>query len=285
MDLFVNGTSVASGVGTGGEKFKGLGDGDITTSWAHFLANKLNCDHLWNHSLPSKPMSFTIADTMGFCEQYYEKYGTYENLFVAIEWLMPQAHGQWAPVCSDSPQYSNQRILPVVISWPETPTVYETMYMCKPNNANYLTNKSVYDLVHWKYINQASKEIHEHQRDQYYSSSYSVSLRLVEAAQEILQTKQWLNHRNISYVMFWAFGIGRNHGLRKLMTRALLPHLEKTHTFIPVMDFSTMDYGAEHSVNPVRGHPDIHGQKYIADYLYDYVIQHQLLPTTTLIRT
>lgn len=273
----MNGTSVASGVGTGGEKFKGFGDGNVTTSWAHFLANKLNCHQLWNHSLPSKPMSLTIADTIGFCEQYWEKYGTYKNLFAAIEWSLPQAHGKWSPVASENLLYRDQIIQPVVISWPDAPTVYESMYVHRPKNPDYLANKAIYDHVHWKYVREESRIAHEQQRDHYYANTYSLSLRLNEAAQEIQYVKQWLQQRNIRYVMFWAFGLG-NHGegMRRLMTRALFPVLESDPSFIPVKDFSACD-ATSHSLAPVRGHPDIYGQQYISEYLFDYIAQHRLL--------
>lgn len=277
MDLFVNGTSVASGVGCGHEEFRSIGDGDITTSWPHFLANKLHCENLWNHSLPSKPMSFTIADTIGFCEQYLEKHGTYKNLFAAIEWLMPQSHGKWQPVASDYPLYRNQTILPVVISWPDTPTVYETMYMCKPDKVDYLANKPIYDTVHWRYITHSSKTLHESQRDYYYSNVYSLSRRLIEAGEEIQYLKRWLQQRNIRYVMFWAYGLGRNgEGMRKIITRALLPIIEKDPSFVPIKQFACGD-AAEYSKNPVRGHPDIYGQYHITEYLFDYIAQHRLL--------
>ena len=278
MDLFVNGTSIATGIGSGGEKFKGFGDGDITTSWVHFLANKLNCDRLWNHSFPSKPMSFTIADTMGFCEQYYERYGTYDNLFAIIEWSLPKAHGKWPPVVSNSPLYKDRVILPVVISEPGTPDVYKTMYMCKPDKVDYLLpNKPLYDLVHWRYIDEMSKQKHESQRDQYYHRFYNLSKRIVEAQQEIIYTKQWLKQRNIKYMMFWAFGVGSKQGIRKMISSAM-PEVEKDPRFISIKDFSALDYGAKYSLKLYNSHPDIHGQKHISEYLYNYIICHQLLP-------
>jgi len=277
MDLFVNGTSVASGWGTGAEKFKSIGDSDITTSWPHFLANKLNCEQMWNHSFPSKPMSFTIADTIGFCEQYYEKYGTYKNLFAIIEWLMPQSHGKWKPVSSSHSLYRDQTIIPVVISWPDAPNVYETMYMLKSTNANYLNNRSVYEPIHWRYVDHTDMAQHEQQRDHYYKNVYSLSRRLVESAQEIQSVKKWLTERGIRYVMYWAYGLGRNKQfMRRMIDQAVLPVVEQDPTFIPIKQFAGGD-AAEHSLNPLRGHPDIFGQQYISDYLFNYIITHRLL--------
>lgn len=284
MHLFVNGTSVASGVGTGGEKFKGLGDGDITTSWAHFLANMLNCDRLWNHSLPSKPMSFTIADTIGFCEQYWQKYGTYDNLFAVIEWLMPQAHGKWGTVSSTTQPYQHCDIFPVVVSWPDTPTVFETMYLSRPRDVDYLSNRAIYEPVSIQHIDYHCVITHEQQRDRYYNKQYNLSNRLAESAREIQFLKNWLTTRNIRFVMFWAYGVGRIAGMRKLVDRAVLSVIEQDGTFIPIKDFAGGD-AAYYSQNPVRGHPDIHGQKYIADYLYNYIAQHRLLAPSTLIHT
>lgn len=274
MDLFVNGTSVASGWGTGIEK---ISDPLTSKSWPHFLANKLNCDRLWNHSLPSKPMSFTIADTIGFCEQYYEKYGNYDNLFVVIEWLMPHAHGKWSPVYSNSPLYREQTLLPVVISNPDTPTEYETMYVCKPKHTDYLANTPIYDHVSWKQITDSSRQHHEQQRDHYYKNIYNLSLRLFESKQEIVPVQQWLKQRNIKYMMFWAFGCGKTSGIRKMVTKTMTSTLEKDPRFVPILQFTSMSHGSTNSLEPNNGHPDIKGQHAITDYLFNYIITHRLL--------
>jgi hypothetical protein len=284
MDLFVNGTSLASGVGTGGEKFKGFGDGDTTSSWVHFLANKLSCNRLWNHSFPSKPMSLTMADTIGFCEQYYDKHGTYENLFVIVEWLMPQAHGQWAPVQSHLSQYQNYTLLPIVISWPDKPNVYESIYVCKSTGINYLGNKAIYDTISRDHITEESMILHARQRDNYYHREYNMSKRLYQASLEIEATKQWLNNRGIHYVMFWVVGFGQAtiSGNRHLFARSQRKLYQRDPKFIPINEFTGSDSTVK-SQNPVRGHPDYLGHVYITNFLYDYVLNHQLLPTTTLI--
>jgi len=277
MDLFVNGTSVATGWGTGSEK---ISDPLVSKSWPHILANKLHCNTLWNHSLPSKPMSFTIADTMGFCEQYYERYGNYDNLFVVIEWLMPHAHGKWSPVYTNSVAYQDQIVLPVVVSQPETPTVYETMYVCKPRNVDYLANKPIYDHVSWKHIAESSRQTHEQEREHYYTTLYSLSRRLIESRQEVSMMQSWLQQRQISYLMFWAFGCGAGSSIRRLVTKTMSDILEQDSRFIPIGDFTSMSYGAEHSLETCRGHPDIHGQNAITEYLWQYMLKNQLLKSS-----
>lgn len=270
----MNGTSVATGWGTGAEP---ISDPHTSQTWAHHLANKLNCENLWNHSLPSKPMSFTISDTLGFCEQYLQRHRNYDNLFVIIEWLMPHSHGKWTPVYSESVSYRSQILLPVVVSQPETPTVYETMYVCKPKKCDYLAGKPIYDHVSWKNISQASRDMHESQRDRYYQNAYSLSSRLVESQKEISFVQSWMQERGIRYLMFWAFGCGQGSAIRRLVQTAMSDMLEKDRRFIPIHSFTSMSYGAEHSVETRRGHPDIQGQIAITDYLHNYILQNHLL--------
>jgi hypothetical protein len=222
-------------------------------------------------------MSFSISDTIGFCEQYFEKYNNYKDLFVIIEWSMPQAHGKWNPVYAKSSAYNDQMVLPVVVPRANTQGVHDTMYVCKPQQVDYLSNKPIYDHVSWKQIDAHSRQHHEQQRQHYYENIYSLSRRLVEARQEIMMMQSWLQNRRISYLMFWALGFPPGPTIRPLVARTMSNMLEKDASFIPINDFTSMSYGAKHSIKPHMNHPDTHGQHAITEYLWQYILKNQLL--------
>ena len=86
-DLYINGTSVATGWGQGKEQ---INDTTYTGAWPHQFAEKHNVGNMWNHSIPSKPVELSIRDQKGFCEQYIQQGNNVDNLFTIVEFLLPQ---------------------------------------------------------------------------------------------------------------------------------------------------------------------------------------------------
>ena len=58
-DLYINGTSVATGWGQGKEQ---INDTTYTGAWPQHFADKHNVGNMCNHSIPSKPVDLSIRD-------------------------------------------------------------------------------------------------------------------------------------------------------------------------------------------------------------------------------
>lgn len=272
--LFVNGTSVASGWGTGHERVAQPGK----TSWAHHLAAKIGADELWNVSVVSKPIPITIEHTIGFCEQYFNKYNTFEDLFVAIEMTLPQ-NERWKNV-SFKGNNRNEVITPIVVQLDSNSTPnadigekYQTVYVRHDRDINYLSETTLFHYIPRSDVESLEHATHTEKLQEYDASRNIIARRLYEAGQEIAFLQKWLVERNIAFIMFWAAGI--HPSFQKRVDKALLA-ASLPNRLIPMQMFTAFSKGAEWSINPYLNHPDEVGQYKMSEFLYEYIMTHDL---------
>lgn len=275
-DLLVSGTSIASG----------WGDGKMTKpdprnySWINYFANSTNIQNIWNHSFVSKPMQVTMEHTMLFCEQYLERYGNYKNLFVIAEFTLPQ-NVKWPELHLKS-SIDSEIITPVVIQHAtdgvinaDVADTYKTMFIRHKKNLNLLDGSTSFNRIGIDEIDDVDLTAHSLRLQRFKESSESnLVVRLQSARTEIEQFQNWLFERDIPHLFFWAAGIGRT--FHKMVDKALLPYV-KQNRLIPMTQFTCFSKGAEWSIKHDNYHPDQQGHKKIAEFVYDYVVKHNLL--------
>lgn len=274
MDIMVNGTSVASGWGNGTESFSGF---DSTHSWPHWFANQCHATNLWNHSFPSKPTALTIRDQYNFCKQYISQGRNPQDLLCLIEFLLPDnpvfiefktAHEVIFPVLMHND--------PAKLSLADINSEWTEFFVSSPTDPDYFSG-SIYTPVVLKHI----------QKDNYfvaktkYFAKHSLSARLLELQTHIASLQSWLHKHGINYLMFWACGDGDSN--RKFIDRTLIPVMPHPERYIPMREFTSMNWGAAQSIDPKRGHPDLTGNKKIAEYLFEQTTRRNAWPRAQLI--
>ena len=283
-DLYINGTSVASGFGLGKEVHFGKRDMSITTAWPHMFANKHNVGEMWNHSLPSKPIELSIRDTKGFVEQYLASGRHATDLFCAIEFLLPY-HPLFQPLI----QTDSKVIFPVIyqndpLQTPDFTTAgtFGSHFVECDKHPDYLTGGAIYtpagDTIDTKLIT-----MHEHERHSWIAgrSASSIMRRLDYVATAIADLQVWLKNRGVNAIMFWACGgseLVDNTKYSKLVDKALTARLPYKKNYIPMSDFSCLNYGIAQSLTKsMHRHPDQVGHHRIAEYLDNYLISNSIL--------
>lgn len=274
-DLLVSGTSIASGWGHGKKTAN-----PNNYSWIDYFANNTNAQNVWNHSYVSKPMQTTMDHVVLFCEQYFERYGNYDNLFVIAEFLLPQ-NVKW-PSLSLKSSIESEIVTPVVIQVSKDGILngdlsdrgYKTMYIRHEKNLNLLDTSTPFDFISKSEISEADLTAHSMRLQHFAESGNSnVIVRLQHAQAEITQFQDWLFERNIPHLMFWACGVGRP--FHRLVDKALLP-VVKQNRLIPMSQFTCFSKAAEWSIQHHDYHPDQQGHKKIADYVFQYIADNQL---------
>lgn len=272
--LFVNGTSVAAGWG--------LHDNTNVTinrdsTWVNAFSEKLNASKTWNISLISKPIEITIDHTIEFCKQYYATYNTYENLFVAVEFTLPQLKKWDAVKLSD--RNSDTNVIPIVVQKDtdnignsDMGTYYRTVFIKHKREMNYLSDDTLFYYVPDSEIDETDFVKHTLAVEHYSQIPNLLAKRLYESTNEIDFLQQWLSDHNIAYMMFWACGI--HPSFHKIVDKA---HSSlHNNRFIPMSNFTAFSKGAEWSDNPYQHHPDEAGHYKIGEFLFDYASEHKL---------
>ena len=274
-DLLVSGTSIASGWGHGKKSAN-----PSSYSWIDYFANSTNIQNVWNHSYVSKPMQVTMDHVILFCEQYFERYGNYDNLFVIAEFLLPQ-NVKW-PALKLRSSIESEIVTPIVtqhaddgIINTDLASTYKTMYIRHSRNLNLLDTNTPFNFVGVSEVDQADLTAHSIRLQQYTQSSESkLVVRLQHAREQISQFQDWLFERNIPHLFFWACGIGES--FHKMVDNALLP-VVKQNRLIPMTQFTCFSKATEWSIQHDNHHPDQQGHKKIADFLLDYMMRNGLL--------
>ena len=174
-DLLVSGTSIASGWGEG--KMQSRPD-PKNYSWINYFANSTNIQNIWNHSYVSKPMQVTMEHTMLFCEQYLERYGNYDNLFVIAEFTLPQ-NVKWTELHLKS-NIDSEIITPVVIQHAndgvinaDVANTYKTMFIRHKKDLNLLDSSTSFNFISRDEIDEADLIAHSLRLQQFTQSSES----------------------------------------------------------------------------------------------------------------
>ena len=272
--LFVNGTSVASGWGKGQERVAQPGK----KSWVHHFAEKMGADELWNVSVVSKPIGITIDHTIGFCEQYLERYKTYKNLFVAIELILPQ-HEKWDTVRHTLDDV-NEVVTPIVVQldtsdMPNADVAdrYQTIFVRHKKHINYLEQDTLFHYIPPSEVMSIDYAEHLRKLQSIAPPQTNLTKRLVESAKELSFLQHWLAERNIAFMMHWAAGM--HPGFQRRVDKAILKNT-MPHRLVPMQHFTAFSKGAEWSIDAVANHPDSVGQFRIAEFLYEYACTHNL---------
>jgi hypothetical protein len=273
-DLLVSGTSIASGWHSG----KVSAD-PREYSWINYFANSANIQNVWNHSYVSKPMQATMEHTILFCEQYLERYGNYKNLFVIAEFTLPQ-NVKW-PTLGLKNGINSEIITPVVIQHAgginnaDLASTYKSIFVRHKTNLNLLDHNTSFNFVGVNEIDDADLTAHGLRLQRFVETSESnLTFRLESAKIEITQFQDWLFERNIPHLFFWGGGIGES--FHNMVDKALLP-IVKQNRLIPMKEFTCFSKSAEWSIKHDNYHPDQQGHKKIAEFIYNYVVKHDLL--------
>lgn len=261
-DLYINGSSFASGWYKDHESIK------ITDypSWVKHITESLKPDRVWNDALKGKSIGMTARDTVSFCEQYKEKYGSLENLIVINEYTTPR-YRHWEPVST----MDNQLVYP--IAHISHSSLHETEhYFVKrewDNNTLTFTNTHIPDEdIHPDVFNKWKKEM-----EKWYFSGWPIQYFMEYATNEILPTMKYLEENNVRHVMWWCVGRTR---LGKALVQKYTRKLYTKKKFIKPTEMNGHEVAETISKEPYKGHPDTIGHKYIADYILKHAKEHNL---------
>lgn len=281
--LYINGCSHASGWGKGHElsltKEKGM------QSWVDHFAEKSAVSELWNHSLIGKPIGMSTIDTYGFCEEYYQKYKTFKDLFICVEYTIP-TYKLFEPVEITTGEFKGEYVIPVSFMSGDgidnfATANYITMWVRK--NKEYLTPQEPnFMFVEKDNISEQDIKSHDINLSEWLIDRHNNIMPFLSYAySEIVKTQRYLEQRNIKYLMYW---IG---GTQEDFTSFVDQKFKKLYNnkrFIPMTTYTGTKASNEWSEKPFHNHPDAIGHKRIADYLFDWVVNNNLHKTSDIIQ-
>ena len=282
-DLFVNGCSFATGWHGGKQEIPVITSKDVITdtlSWVQHFANKNNVQNLWNHSILAKPIEMTYTDTVGFCEQYLDKYGSFKDLFIITE-LTDPSYREFDPVSLKglSKIKEDDFIVKPISFRSERSFVnkksgpFQTIYVKMQKNIDYLGTDNYAEQISMKDVMEG--DIARHRQERKFALHREQSpLENLECTREIIEKLDaFLFENNIPHMIFWIGG--RQKQFKDFMDRYYRKYM-KFHRMIPTNTFTGIDYSLKHSVEPIGIHPDQIGHIAIADFLTDYVQTYNL---------
>lgn len=294
-DILVVGTSIASGTGKGKEP--NTPDPHAVKSWVNVLAEKSYARNVWNHSLPGKPLGLVNADAVEFGKQYWDKYRSYENLFVILEYSLPSFR-HWDPVASARSDCVQMNIVPITYFAPFT--TLEEATQEKYYRGNSLLKKKFYSrethdmLAHNPNTHHIYEEIEEEeikpedlkrfeqQAVDWFTPSEENKLRYLRYAfDEILATQKYCEDKNIAYMQTWVGGV--TDAYKRGVDRFMKP-LMTTNRLVPMTEFTAASATMEWSEKPWRNHPDKIGHRRIGEFYHDWINKYKLFerPNNTL---
>ena len=232
-DIAVIGSSHASGVGSGGIDRNGIGE---LKSWVNFVADMVDADNVWNYSMPGKPIGMTNLDTVQFLNEYYNKYRTYDNLFCFLEYTLPQ-YKTWDPISMNCGNQAvpfayykmgkdglNEHLTDAVKVTQMSDFVVQQKFFVRNAlelaNYNNTERRPVYEEVAATDLDEAYLESHIAQVKEWFQfdmlndcpalaasiASQKYKRYYEYAGKTIKDMQDYLENRNIPYMMFWAGG-------------------------------------------------------------------------------
>lgn len=303
-DIFVCGSSHASGCGKG--KIGDAGLPGSVKSWVYFLADIAEAKNVWNFSLPGKPVGLTNKDCISFIRQYWEKYRTYENLFVILEYTLPQ-YRTWDPVAMSRDDTKHIEVVPITYYKQlrnnehlvnpiklsslkdETTYVEQKFYIRNEVNLDSYSDKNhnhMYTEIQPTDLEKTFLDRHTEKVKQWFQfdiidtetgqkrmSEEKIRKYFSYASDEIMFMKRHLEHFNIPYMMFWVGG--QSEQFCVAIDRYLRPMMADNR-LLPMRKFSSVRAAQEWSIKHWRSHPDEVGHERIAEFLYDWIDIHKL---------
>ena len=308
-DIFVCGSSVASGYGKG--KIDGK-MGNSLKSWVNFLSEYSSAKNVWNVSLPAKPIGLSTVDVVQFVRQYGERYNTYNDLFVIVEYTIPQ-YRHWDPVAvSRNDTKEIIEVIPTASFRMGKNTDHLTSAGPRDNGASHVGQKFLtrasdeYDMLSPTNACNLYEEIRPSDLDKTFVDDYTHKAKewlkydvidpetysrqvsekkmltfLRYASDEVAFLQRYLTHFNIPYLMFWAGG--QTPAFCRTVDRYFTP-LMKDNRLIPMSKFSCNRAAIEWSNESWGVHPDEVGHQRIAEFIHDWIKTHKLTtkPNTTI---
>ena len=291
QDLYVDGTSFASGWGQGLERnlFK---TSTGPKSWVDYLADLVNCNNLWNHSLVAKPLDMQFYDIQQFCKQYFNAFKTFDNLFVVVEFSFI-TYRSFDPVKAVEGQFKNENIYPVVLSKAsELETEKYLIHYVRKSNDYLKPQEPIFSKVNPEQVDvndiikteQAAKQWLLAQRSNF--SKHSSFLEHLNYAYNIISNiKKFFKDRNIPFLIYSA-AVSDNNPQKEHIDFGLRT-LSKDNRMVPLTQFTGQTISKKHSIEEYVNHPDKQGHIKIATALYNWIEKHDLTkkPNSSIITT
>lgn len=308
-DIFISGSSIASGFGKGKIQIKSTKFGD--KSWVHYLADNSDARNVWNFSLNAKPIGLASKDTIDFVRQYGKRYGNYDNLFAIIEYTIPQ-YREWDPVAmsrDDTKEQisvtpvsyfkqrdKNEQFVDPTHQLDDDKLILHDFYQ-RNDNADMLTLDAMappmYSPISPEDIDQQFHDSHTAKVKEWFKydlqlddgtlalSEAKMKTYLRYALDEIYFIKRFLEHHNIPYLMMWAGGQSKQ--FCRTCDR-YFAELIATNRLIPMSTFTCNKAAQEWSIKHYGSHPDDTGHQRISEFIYDWIKTHKLTakPNNTL---
>ena len=284
-DLFVNGCSFATGWHGGEYTIPSITSKDVVTdtiSWVQHFANMNDIQNCWNHSIVAKPIDMTVIDSIGFCEQYYNKYGTFKNLFVVCE-LTDPSYRQFDPVTlkglvTDKSFDDDYSIVPIAFRGDRQyieieASGYKSIYVKLKKDIDYLSGDQFAEQVPMEEIAEGEIARHDHEKNIALQLKTSQLSNLELTLQQLTKMTDYFHKNDIRYIMTWTGG--RDPKYKKILD-AYYKKFVKTKRLVSAYIYAGVDFSLEHSVEPVGMHPDQAGHLAIAEFLTEYITMYNL---------
>ena len=277
-DLYVDGTSYASGWGKGHER--SLFKTTDTYSWVDEFANLTNCDNLWNHSLVAKPCDMQVFDIQNFCNQYYNKFKTFDRLFVVAEYSYITYRSIGTVKARDG-IFKNQDITPIVMAKGTEVNNNETggfgyMIAFVRKSNDYLDiQEPLFVSVPEEHIDADDVKKVKEFATQWLLTRFTNYVEHLEYMYNNLSLiKNFLIKRNIPFLIYSA--AVSDDAPEKPFIDQTLRSLTKDKRVIPLSSFSGKTISTKYSIEEYTVHPDKLGHMAIAQHLYDWILKHNL---------
>ena len=277
-DLYVDGCSYASGWGKGHEK--NLFKTSDAYSWVDRFSEITNCNNVWNHSLVAKPCDMQVFDIQNFCNQYFNKFKTFDSLFVIAE-LSYITYRSIGLVKAREGIFKNQDIIPIVMANAKSVLTNETggfgyiiQYVRRSND--YLDiQEPLFSPVPEHHIDPEDQKRVKEFATQWLLTKYTNYVDHLDYMYKNLSLlKNFLTKRNIPFLIYSA-AVTDAAPEKEFIDQALRT-LSKDKRVIPLSAFSGKTISAKYSIEEYTVHPDKMGHMAIAEHLYDWVLKHNL---------
>ena len=266
-DLYINGSSFASGWGKGYEHQMTITPLD---SWAKYFVETTQPDNYWIDAIVGKSIGMTARDTIFFCEKYKEKYGSLENLNVVLEFTTPR-YRHWDPVN----MINGDKAYPIAHIRHDNMNATQH-YFIKRDWIDFSLSYAE-TFVHDEEIVPEELEQWSRKVKEWYFSGWPIQKFMAYAVEEITATMKYLDANNVNYAMWWC--VGRTKLGKKLVERYTRT-LYKNGRYIKPSLMNGHEVAETISHESFKGHPDAVGHKYISDYLVNYINENNLFGET-----
>lgn len=277
-DLYVDGCSYASGWGKGRETDICKTPGSY--SWVDEFSRLSNCSNVWNHSVIGKPCDMQVLDIQNFCNQYYNKFKTFDNLFVISE-LSYVTYRSIGLVKAREGNYKNQDIIPIVMANAKSVLTNETggfgyviQYVRRSND--YLDiQEPLFTLVPHHHIDPDDQKRVKEFATQWLLTRYTNYIEHLDYMYKNLSLiRNFLIKRNIPFLIYSA-AVSDNAPEKKFKDQ-VLRSLSKDKRIVPLSAFSGKTISAKYSIEEYTVHPDATGHKALGQHLYDWMVKYNL---------